>query len=199
MNRKVFSSAIKKTAFKYLTSKKIALLMLQGMDRNEVYHKCFDENYIEVDSEQRRREITNVVFERLAELDKYLLGQFISGDVDTSKVILVYAIAKADSLFFDFLYEVYREALLTERDYITLEDYEVFFASKKQTDSIVSQWSDKTIEDLSCGYRNILADSGLGIRSKRSIVAKRVFIHPDVEEYIKQIGDMEYLKAILGA
>lgn len=199
MNRKVFSSAIKKTAFKYLTSKKIALLMLQGMDRNEVYHKCFDENYIEVDSEQRRREITNVVYERLAELDKYLLGQFISGDVDTSKVILVYAIAKADSLFFDFLYEVYREALLTERDYITLEDYEVFFASKKQTDSIVSQWSDKTIEDLSCGYRNILADSGLGIRSKRSIVAKRVFIHPDVEEYIKQIGDMEYLKAILGA
>ena len=199
MNRKVFSSAIKKTAFKYLTSKKIALLMLQGMDRNEVYHKCFDENYIEVDSEQRRREITNVVYERLAELDKYLLGQFISGDVDTSKVILVYAIAKADSLFFDFLYEVYREALLTERDYITLEDYEMFFASKKQTDSIVSQWSDKTIEDLSCGYRNILADSGLGIRSKRSIVAKRVFIHPDVEEYIKQIGDMEYLKAILGA
>ena len=199
MNRKVFSSAIKKTAFKYLTSKKIALLMLQGMDRNEVYHKCFDENYNEVDSEQRRREITNVVYERLAELDKYLLGQFISGDVDTSKVILVYAIAKADSLFFDFLYEVYREALLTERDYITLEDYEVFFASKKQTDSIVSQWSDKTIEDLSCGYRNILADSGLGIRSKRSIVAKRVFIHPDVEEYIKQIGDMEYLKAILGA
>lgn len=199
MNRKVFSSAIKKTAFKYLTSKKIALLMLQGMDRNEVYHKCFDENYIEVDSEQRRREITNVVYERLAELDRYLLGQFISGDVDTSKVILVYAIAKADSLFFDFLYEVYREALLTERDYITLEDYEVFFASKKQTDSIVSQWSDKTIEDLSCGYRNILADSGLGIRSKRSIVAKRVFIHPDVEEYIKQIGDMEYLKAILGA
>lgn len=199
MNRKVFSSAIKKTAFKYLTSKKIALLMLQGMDRNEVYHKCFDENYIEVDSEQRRREITNVVYERLAELDKYLLGQFISGDVDTSKVILVYAIAKADSLFFDFLYEVYREALLTERDYITLEDYEVFFASKKQTDSIVSQWSDKTIEDLSCGYRNILADSGLGIRLKRSIVAKRVFIHPDVEEYIKQIGDMEYLKAILGA
>ena len=174
MNRKVFSSAIKKTAFKYLTSKKIALLMLQGMDRNEVYHKCFDENYIEVDSEQRRREITNVVYERLAELDKYLLGQFISGDVDTSKVILVYAIAKADSLFFDFLYDVYREALLTERDYITLED-------------------------LSCGYRNILADSGLGIRSKRSIVAKRVFIHPDVEEYIKQIGDMEYLKAILGA
>ena len=199
MNRKVFSSAIKKTAFKYLTSKKIASLMLQGMDRNEVYYKCFDENYIEVDSEQRRREITNVVYERLAELDKYLLGQFISGDVDTSKVILVYAIAKADSLFFDFLYEVYREALLTERDYITLEDYEVFFASKKQTDSIVSQWSDKTIEDLSCGYRNILADSGLGIRLKRSIVAKRVFIHPDVEEYIKQIGDMEYLNAILGA
>ncbi len=61
MNKKPYSSAIKKTPFKYTISKKIAKLMLDGMDRNEVYKKCFDENYIEIDSVERRREITNVI------------------------------------------------------------------------------------------------------------------------------------------
>ena len=37
MNRKPYSSAIKKTPFKYPIAKKIAKLMLDGLDREEVY------------------------------------------------------------------------------------------------------------------------------------------------------------------
>lgn len=36
MNKKPYSSAIKKTPYKYTISKKIAKLILDGMDRNEV-------------------------------------------------------------------------------------------------------------------------------------------------------------------
>ena len=71
MNRKPYSSAIKKTPFKYPIAKKIAKLMLDGLDRNEVYEKCFSENYIEIESEQRRREITNVIYDRLCVLDSF--------------------------------------------------------------------------------------------------------------------------------
>ena len=106
MNKKPYSSAIKKTPFKYTIAKKVAKLILDGLDRNEVFEKCYNDNYIEIDSVQRRKEITNVVYERLIQLDKYLLRQFYDGDVITSKFILVYAIAKSDSLFFDFLFEV---------------------------------------------------------------------------------------------
>ena len=105
MNRKPYSSAIKKTPFKYPIAKKIAKLMLDGLDRDEVYKRCFDENYIEVESVERRREITNVIYGRLCSLDEFLLNQFYNADVTTSKFILVYASAKTDSLFFDFLFE----------------------------------------------------------------------------------------------
>ena len=50
MNRKPYSSAIKKTPFKYPIAKKIAKLMLDGLDRDEIYQKCFDENYVEIES-----------------------------------------------------------------------------------------------------------------------------------------------------
>ena len=77
MNRKPYSSAIKKTPFNYPIAKKIAKLMLDGLDREEIYTKCFDENYIEIESPDRRREITNVIYNRLVILDDYLLSMLL--------------------------------------------------------------------------------------------------------------------------
>lgn len=198
MNKKPYSSAIKKTPFKYTIAKKVAKLILDGLDRNEVFDKCYNDNYIEIDSIQRRKEITNVVYERLIQLDKYLLHQFYDGDVITSKFILVYAIAKSDSLFFDFLFEVYRDALLSDKKYISIDDFETFFEAKKESDAIVSTWGHFTIEQLAKGYRNILVESGIGYRVKRNIAVEKAMIHPDVEEHIRLMNDKEYLQALLG-
>lgn len=198
MNKKPYSSSIKKTPFKYVYAKRVAKLMLEGLDRNQIFKKCFDENYIEIDSLQRRGEVTRVLYDRLLELDNVLLEQFYNGDVNTSKFLLVYAIAKNDSLFFDFMFEVYREALLSEKKYISIDDFDNFFVSKKEFDPIVSKWGHFTIEQLSKGYRNILVDSGLGHRVKRNIYVDKAMIHPSVEEHIKLIHDNEYLQALLG-
>jgi hypothetical protein len=199
MNHKPYSSAIKKTPFKYPIAKKIAKLMLDGLDRDEIYHRCFDENYIEMDSLERRREVTNVIYTRLCSLDNFLLNNFYNADVATSKFILVYAIAKTDSLFFDFLFEKYREAIMSEnRKYLSIDDFDDFFESKKQTDLIVAKWGNFTLECLTKGYRNILVDSGFGRRERKNILVSRVMIHPAVEEHIELIGDKDYLKAMLG-
>lgn len=199
MNRKPYSSAIKKTPFKYPIAKKIAKLMLDGLDHDEVYNKCFNENYVEIESEERRREVTNVLYNRLSSLDEFLLKEFYNGDVATSKFILVYAIAKTDTLFFDFLFERYRDALMNqERNYLSIDDFDDFFESKKQSDLIVAKWGKFTLQCLTKGYRNILVDSGLGRRERKTIIAERMMIHPEVEEHIRLIGDNDYLKAVLG-
>jgi hypothetical protein len=198
MNRKPYSSAIKKTPFKYPIAKKMAKLMLDGLDRNEVYQECFYNNYIEIESENRRREIINVIYGRLSALDNYLLSELVNGDVATSKFILVYAIAKTDTLFFDFLFEVYRDALLGEKHYLSIDDFDQFFAIKKQSDLIVAKWGEFTLQCLAKGYRNILVDSGLGARERKIIKVERMLIHPAVEEYIASIGDKEFLQAMLG-
>lgn len=198
MNRKPYSSAIKKTPFKYPIAKKIAKLMLDGKDRNEVFEECFNNNYIEIESEDRRREITNVLYGRLCALDNYLLSEFYNGDVATSKFLLAYAIAKTDTLFFDFMAEVYREALLGDKHYLSIDDFDNFFAVKKQNDLIIAKWGDFTLQCLTKGYRNILVDSGLGVRERKTIVVERMLIHPAVEEYIASIGDKEFLQALLG-
>lgn len=198
MNRKPYSSAIKKTPFKYPIAKKIAKLILDGLDREEIYEKCFENNYIEIESPDRRREITNVVYNRLVAIDEFLLSQFYNGDVATSKFLLAYAIAKTDTLFYDFLLEVYREALLGDKNYLSIDDFDQFFETKKQTDLIVAKWGEHTLRCLTKGYRNILVDFGLGVRERRNIVVERMMIYPAVEEHIAEIGDQEFLQVMLG-
>ena len=172
--------------------------MLADLDRVDVYNECFNNNYIEIESEQRRREITNVLYARLSILDHFLLSEFYHGDVATSKFILAYSIAKTDTLFYDFLAEVYREALLGDKHYLSMDDFDNFFAAKKQSDLIVAQWGDFTLQCLTKGYRNILVDSGLGARDRRTIRVEQMMIHPSVEEHIAEIGDKQYLQIMLG-
>ncbi|MCR5727511.1 MAG: DUF1819 family protein [Lachnospiraceae bacterium] len=199
MNRKTYSSAIKKTPFKYPIAKKIAKLMLDGLDYDEIYDRCFNGNYVEIESAERRREVTNVLYNRLSSLDGFLLKEFYNGDVATSKFILVYAIAKTDTLFFDFLFEKYRDALVNpERNYLSIDDFDRFFEAKSQTDLIVAKWGKFTLECLTKGYRNILVESGLGRRERKNIIAEKMMIHPAVEEHIELIGDKDCLKAMLG-
>lgn len=102
------------------------------------------------------------------------------------------------SLFFDFMFEVYRDALLSEKKYISIDDFDNFFRVKSESDPIVSKWGHFTFDQLSKGYRNILVESGLGHREKRNIVVNKAMIHPDVEDHINLIRDKEFLQALLG-
>ncbi len=199
MNVIKYNSNLKKTPYYYYTAKIIAKLINDGLDRDEVYKKCFHENVIQIDSLERRREVTNIIYNRLVLMDKFLLDQFLYGDVVTSKFLLVYAVAKSDPLFFEFLFEVYREALLNEKHYISLDDFETFFIVKRETNERVKKWSDNTIDQLGKGYRNILVESGLGTRERRNIEVNEILVNPDVIKHIKLINDEVFLKAIIGA
>ena len=62
----------------------------------------------------------------------------------------------------------------------------------------MAKWGEFTLQCLTKGYRNILVDSGLGIRERKTIKVERMLIHPAVEEYIASIGDKVFLQAMLG-
>lgn len=192
------TSTIKKNPLNYQKSKMIAKMIFDGFDKHQIYQKCFTENKIGIDSFPRRREVTNEIYRRLINLDSFLLKAFVERDIITSKFILVYAIAKVDYLFYEFLSITYRDALLSDKKYVSRDDFDNFFLAKKETDLVVASWSPVTIELLAKGYRKMLVDSTLGIRKVKNIHVKKMFIHPDIAKHIESIGDYKYLQAILG-
>ncbi len=198
MNKKVYSSAIKKTPFEYLPSKIIAKMIQNGLLYEEAFDRCVNQNELNVVSDERRKEIFNVCYDRLVNLDNTLLKEFIDGSISTSKFILVYAIASNDPLFLEFLLIQYRDTLLGNKKYISISDFDDFFNLMKEKNAVVAKWTDTTLKQLAGGYRNILVESGLGERIKKNIYSKNVIVSPHVIKRIENIGDKAFLQAVLG-
>ena len=155
MNKSEYSSILKKVPFRYIESLRIAKMMAEGFSFEKIQQSYLDFNEGKVVSEVRKKEVVNTLFVRLSNLDRVLLDQFIHADIATSKFILVYAIAKGDKLFSEFLLLCYRSALIGEKKYISLADFDDFFASEKEKNVSIAKWGRGTIEDLSTSYRNI--------------------------------------------
>ena len=198
MNKKVYSSAIKKTPFEYLPSKIIAKMIQNGLLYEEAFDRCVNQNELNVVSDERRKEIFNVCYDRLVNLDNTLLKEFIDGSISTSKFILVYAIASNDSLFLEFLLIQYRDTLLGNKKYISISDFDDFFNLMKEKNAVVAKWTDTTLKQLAGGYRNISVESGLGERIKKNIYSRNVIVSPNVIKRIENIGDKAFLQAVLG-
>lgn len=198
MNKKVYSSAIKKTPFEYLPSKIIAKMIQNGLLYEEAFDRCVNQNELNVVSDERRKEIFNVCYDRLVNLDNTLLKEFIDGSISTSKFILVYAIASNDPLFLEFLLIQYRDTLLENKKYISISDFDDFFNLMKEKNVVVAKWTDTTLKQLAGGYRNILVESGLGERIKKNIYSRNVIVSPNVIKRIENIGDKAFLQAVLG-
>lgn len=198
MNKKVYSSAIKKTPFEYLPSKIIAKMIQNGLLYEEAFDRCVNQNELNVVSDERRKEIFNVCYDRLVNLDNTLLKEFIDGSISTSKFILVYAIASNDPLFLEFLLIQYRDTLLGNKKYISISDFDDFFNLMKEKNAVVAKWTDTTLKQLAGGYRNILVESGLGERIKKNIYSRNVIVSPNVIKRIENKGDKAFLQAVLG-
>ena len=132
MNKKVYSSAIKKTPFEYLPSKIIAKMVQSGLLYEEAFDRCVNQNELNIVSDERRKEVFNVCYDRLFNLDSVLLKEFLDGSISTSKFILVYAIASNDPLFLEFLLIQYRDTLLGNKNYISISDFDDFFNLMKE-------------------------------------------------------------------
>ena len=198
MNKKEYSSTIKKTPFEYLPSKIIGQMINNGILYDEAYKRCVINRELNVISDERRREIFNVVYDRLVSLDEKLLYEFLNGSISTSKFILVYAISSNDPLFMEFLLVQYRDTILGNKKYISISDFDDFFNLMKEKNSVVAKWSDTTLKQLAGGYRNILVESGLGQRVKKNIYSTSVIVSPNVVKRIEDVGGKAFLQAVLG-
>jgi len=198
MKRQIYSSTIKTIPYMYYNSKKIARLIQSGKHEKELMSFCVENNILPVGSLDRTKEVASKIYDRLSYLDDVLLDAFIHSDTITSKFILLYAIMKQDRLFFEFMFEVYREAILNNKKYLSTDDFEHYFRVKGESNEKVASWGHYTLTQISKAYRNVLKESGFGESNKKNILVVSQIVHPDILAHIKDFGDQYFLNSILG-
>lgn len=145
----------------FLESKKVAELILEDYSKEEILELAITDNIFQVESENRIKKITNVVYKRLNSFPQEVLEYFIRADNNSAKVFVLIAILKLDKLFFEFMYEVFKEHIILGDLTLKDKDFIMFFDNKQYQSDVISNWSDETIKRLERSYGTILSEAGL--------------------------------------
>ena len=193
-----YKSTIKSRPYLYKETKKSVSLINKGLDVDGIKGKSLEDNIFQLESEARKKEVASIITYRIKVLDSYILDKIENSNIETSKILVLYAIAKTDRLFFEFLNEVYKEKIVLKDFYIRDKDFNRFFQGKREQSEKVDSWSEYTFKKLKQVYIRILFESGLigNQKGDREIVVP--IIDSDVKEYLYEIGSKPYADAILG-
>ena len=197
-NKLEYKSTIKPKPFLYKEMKKAAELINQGFKDFEIKDMSRNDNIFQVNTEARKSEIASIVIQRLKAIDDFLVEKIVNGEIGTSKQIVVYSIMKTDRLFFEFMYEVFREKILMGDSTLQDKDFDIFFSRKKEQSKKVASWTNYTFYKLKQVYIRILFEAGFIKGRKRDRVIVKPIIEEELVQHLKKIGDEKYLNSLMG-
>jgi len=198
MPRKKYSAGMVKLPFWFSEFKKMINLLNSGKTLPEIKSLNLKENIFSAPTEARSIQIFNTVSMRVRALDQGFCCLFEQCDISNQKLIALIAIMESDSLFFDFMYEVYREKLIIGIDEISDSDISIFFKDKQIQNERVARWTDYTLKRLGAIYRTVLMESGILERSTGARKIIRPIVDRALEQKLKDCGMDMTLRALTG-
>jgi hypothetical protein len=193
-----YSAGMVSRLFWLSETRKTAQLIVEGLDKDQIKEIALKENIYQVRAEDRSRRIFRETIKRLETLPENMIKQVATGDIDTAKLLVLIGIMRIDLLFFEFVYEVHRQAILIGENMITDRAVNTFFDQKIAQSEVVARWSESAIKKLKQCYTKVLFDAGV----LTSSTGERKIIIPVVDDRLRKAledsGLTPYLKTLIG-
>lgn len=198
MERREYSAGGVKHSFWFMEFRKVVLLLSNGMSIEEIKDLNKNENLFAAPTVMRANQIFNTVSARVKMLDDSFFQLFVDSDVATQKLFNLVAVMAYDTLFSEFVYEVFREKMIIGSNELADSDIRVFFKNKQLQDKKVATWTDATLKRLVGYYKTLLFEAGLTDKGKDTRKILKPILDPVMQNWLLD-NDMEYmLKALTG-
>jgi hypothetical protein len=198
MKKREYSAGMVKLSFWFSEFRKVVNLINEGSKLSEIKSLCLEENIFTAPTQERAIQIFNTVSRRVKSLDQSFYPLIEKSDVSTQKIIALIAIMMTDSLFFDFIYEVYREKLIIGSDELADSDVRIFFKDKQLQSEKVAEWTDYTLKRLGTCYKTLLMEAGLTDRTSGSRKILKPILDNKLEQCLKDNGMELMIHALTG-
>lgn len=193
-----YSAGLVSQSFWFVEFKRIVNLLNLGTSEEKIKSICIEENLFGAAKEYRAKRIYGYIWNRVKQLDEGLIKLFLESDLATQKIINLICILKIDRLFFEFLYEVYREKAILGFDKIEDTDISIFFNRKEIQNDDISSWTDETKKRLRNIYTNYMVDANLLTVVDKEKKLTAPILDLSLERYLKKSGDEVLVKALTG-
>lgn len=193
-----YSAGLISQFFWLAETREIIKLKKDGTAEEEIKKMCIEEDLFNTQRESYSLRIYRDVTRRLKNIDNELIDIFLSSDISTQKLINLYLIAKNDRLFFEFLFEVYREKNIIGAKSLSKSDLNTFFNNKELQSDIVKGWVETTKAKLKNLYFNFMTEANLLTDKDGEKLITPPILDPRLENYLELNGDVAILKSIMG-
>lgn len=198
MECKKYSAGLMSQSFWFLEFKKAVKMRREGMAYDDIKKKCVEENLFGAAKEYRALRMAGYIITRVKAMDDILVDLFCTSDLATQKLINLVTILRTDRLFFEFVYEIYREKVILGVEIMEEADVNVFFTRKEAQSELIAGWKDSTKRHLRSCYLNFMKDANL-----LAVIDKKKMITPPIldialERYLQSVGEEVLVKALAG-
>lgn len=193
-----YSSGLVSESFWFIEFKKIIKLRYDGESWDEIGDLCLNDNLLGISKEYRAKRVYGYLKSRVDVLDEGIINIFMNTDLSTQKLINIIGIAKKNRLFYEFLYEVYREKVLLGAIELKDSDINIFFKNKQNQNDDINKWTDVTLKRLCSTYMNFLTDAGLLTVAEKQRRITPPILDISLENYLIDNDEGHILKAIRG-
>lgn len=139
-----YSAGLMSESFWFHEFKQVVKLRAEGLTQDEIKVKCINENLFGYAKEYRLNRVVGYILMRVHSMDETLTNIFMNSDIQTQKLINLITILRKDRLFFEFIYEVYREKVMIGVPTMEIQDVNVFFSRKESQNEEVASWKEST-------------------------------------------------------
>ena len=193
-----YSAGIVSQSFWFNEFRQLLKLKTENYDTDEIKKRVIEENLFGAPNEYRAKRICGYLINRTSVVEKELSDLFFSSDLAAQKLINLIAVIRQDRLFFEFLYEVYREKIILGEKTLELSDARSFFNHKETQDHTILEWKDQTKRRIQSAYFNFMAEANLlEINDKKRLITPPL-LDIALERYLRSNGETAIIKAITG-
>jgi len=166
------------------------------MTKREIVKLSKEENIFHVAKSDRGTTIASVVYERINSIPEELHQLMDTGDLEIQRLIVLISIMKTERLFFEFMYEVFRDKIIVGDVILRDSDFRTFFHEKQMSNDTVAKWSEASLKNLRKTYKSYLADAGLIDRLLGDRNITKPYLSPEHEDTLIRLGMEPFLKAL---
>lgn len=198
MRKREYSAGIVSKGFWFLEFKKYLELLKNGNNENDIRKIQDEENIFSAPSKDYGKRIISEINKRIKILPEEIKELFFKSDTGTQKVINLLSIMGTDKLFFEYVYNSYRNELLIGTKEYNPGIVMKFLKEKAEQNEEVAKFSEKTLKRMQGTYGNYLKEAGLLEEKNKEILYGKVYLDYELEKLLRENNMEIYIKTLKG-
>lgn len=172
--------------------------VLGGDDNATIKHRGVEENYFQLPSIDRRKNVTNCLLRRIHALPRELQAIFFSMDADNQRLAVLISIMKTDLLIESFMLDCFKDAVVLGEEILQEYELDSFFSSLQASDDDVAKWQPQTVARLKSSIRGYLRAAGIARSVDNQLILQRPLLDTRLILILQAQGNENYILALTG-